>query len=147
MVKAPSMVVRYLLIYMLKAHMLAFSCSHTSIVGNLPKIHFVLRGDNGPLGVKLLEMLFSNFSLKDKWNWHLTQFISFFWSCVKLVMNFWSWNVVATKSTHLLKYTKFVHRWCNEKAKCTSTCKNIFRAQTLYRPPILDLKFSAIQNG
>jgi len=27
------MVVKYLLIHMLKAHMLAFSCSHTSIIG------------------------------------------------------------------------------------------------------------------
>jgi len=35
--QVPSMVVGYILLYILKAHMLAFSCSHTSIVGNSAK--------------------------------------------------------------------------------------------------------------
>jgi len=33
MLQAPSMVEGYLLIYMFKAHKLAFSCSHTSTIG------------------------------------------------------------------------------------------------------------------
>jgi len=70
--------------------------------------------------VKLLEIFFSKISLKDKWNWHLTQVILYFLELCGISYAFLKLKWHGSKTTHLLKCTLLVHSCNYEKAACTN---------------------------